>query len=225
MTQSAFDAEFEELEGRSDDLGVLDVPLNEGVFIDKSNMRFGFRFSLSDLDGDFASVVTEVLEACERRGVVMIPYTGIRSPWEQARLWRQSRSTATVQAAITRLRNGGADFIAKVLEDVGPIPTGPRVTNALPGYSWHQWGEAVDCYWQVGGRPEWNDLTGYNVYAEEAVSRGLTSGGYWTSIQDWPHVQKRAPSPSGLYSMMAIDARMVEMFGNNAAISLADRTA
>ena len=39
-----------------------------------------------------------------------------------------------------------ANFLASVLDGVGP-QHGPHVTNALPGLSWHQWGEAVDCFW------------------------------------------------------------------------------
>jgi hypothetical protein len=54
------------------------------------------------------------------------------------------------------------------------------VTGVLPGYSWHQWGESVDSYWQVNGQPEWNDLAGYKVYAEEGEKNDLTAGGYWT---------------------------------------------
>lgn len=214
MSGSDFELEFDAFAGLPDEFGDIDVPLGVEMFTQRSFHRLGLRFSFSDLDPEFGETAAEVIEACEHRGVTLVPYTGVRTPWEQARLWRQSRSTATVNAAINRLIAGGGSFLAQVLQDVGPIPTGPKVTNALPGYSWHQWGEGLDCYWQVGGKPEWNDLRGYKVYAEEATVRGLTAGGYWTSLQDWPHIQKQSRSPAAIHSMNEINGRMIELFGD-----------
>lgn len=149
----------------------------------------------------------------------MVSYTGLRTPWEQAKLWRRSRSTAMVLERIKALRDNGADFLAKVLEDVGPQPSGKKVTNAIPGYSWHQWGEAVDSYWEVNGNANWssteihNGVNGYQVYAEEAEKMGMVAGGYW-SIGDWPHVHYPGEdSPSDKYSLLEINAEMESRFG------------
>jgi len=174
--------------------------------------------SLTDLDDDFAKKVTQLLAATKARGVEMRPYTAVRTPIEQAKLWRQSRSTEEITERIARLKKDGAPFLAKVLEDAGP-QHGGHVTNALPGFSWHQWAEAVDCFWLLDGRAEWSTtktemgLNGYQVYAEEAKKLGLEAGGYWTSLKDWPHVQLRsAPSPAYAYTLPQIDAEMKARF-------------
>lgn len=114
----------------------------------------------------------------------------------------------------------GAPYLATVLEQSSP-GTGPAVTRSLPGLSWHQWGEAVDCVWWVKGRPEWSTsriaggVNGYHAYAEAAQQAGLTAGGLWPHFQDWPHVQQRAhPSPLAAgFSLKSIDDVMKLRFG------------
>ena len=64
---------------------------------------------------------------------------------------------------------------------VGP-QKGDPVTNAIPGLSWHQWGEAVDCFWVVNNKAVWdletvvNGLNRFMVYANEAKKLGLDAG-------------------------------------------------
>lgn len=94
------------------------------------------------------------------------------------------------------------------------------MTNAPPGYSWHQWGEAVDSFWVVGGTAEWSSakkiegVNGYQVYAEEASNLGLDAGGLWKSLKDWPHVQLRpAGSPAKALSLAEINGEMKKRFG------------
>jgi peptidoglycan L-alanyl-D-glutamate endopeptidase CwlK len=169
---------------------------------------------------EFRSKVTALLDQCAARGTPMRPYTTLRSPLEQARLWRQSRSKEEIEAKIAELRSESAPFLADCIERVGS-QLGDPVTNAIPGLSWHQWGEAVDCFWLVDGAAEWsakkkiNGLNGYQVYAEEAQAAGLTAGGLWTSFKDWPHVQLRsAGSPLGAMSLAEIDREMERRFGS-----------
>lgn len=57
----------------------------------------------------------------------------------QAKLWRQSRAIQEITAAIKKLASAKANFLASVLDGVGP-QHGPHVTNALPGPSWLRWG-------------------------------------------------------------------------------------
>jgi peptidoglycan L-alanyl-D-glutamate endopeptidase CwlK len=174
---------------------------------------------LQDLIPEFRQKLEKLLKNCLKRGVEMRPYQTLRDPFEQAKYWRQSRSRERITAKIQELKNSGAEFLAYCLESVGP-QSGDPVTNALPGLSWHQWGEAVDCFWLVDGNDEWspnkkvNGVNGYRVYAEEAQKLGLTAGGLWTSIKDWPHVQLQSFSnPLGLYSLPEIDQIMKERFG------------
>lgn len=161
---------------------------------------------LTGLQPEFRQRFEKLLTACSDRGVTMRPTEAVRDPWTQAKYWRQSRSSEQIAAKIAQLRNAGANFLATVIDSVGP-QSGDPVTNSIPGMSWHQWGEAVDCVWIVGGHAVWDENVvidgenGFRVYAEEATKLMLTPGGLWPHFKDWPHVQARvAPSPvsSGL---------------------------
>ena len=123
--------------------------------------------------------------------------------------WIRDRS-ATVLAT---------DIDTDCLQSVGP-QHGAHVTDALPGFSWHQWGEAVDCFWLLDGKAEWstskkvNGVNGYAVYANEAEAVGLVAGGHWTRFKDWPHVQLRAASsPARALTLLQIDTAMKVRFG------------
>lgn len=168
---------------------------------------------------NFRKAVLDLLKDLKTDGVVMKVTTGLRSPQEQARLWRQSRSAAEIEAGIAHLKSGGAYFLAEVLDGVGPCQ-GPPVTRSLPGLSWHQWGEAADCVWLIDGVPEWSITrmshagNGYRVYADRAAHFGLTAGGTWPRFRDYPHVQRRqasSPLAAGL-SLKEIDDTMRERF-------------
>jgi peptidoglycan LD-endopeptidase CwlK len=168
---------------------------------------------------EFHEKVTDLLKACNNRGIIMRPYMSRRAPLEQARLWRQSRSSEEIKLKIAKLRASGAEFLADCIDQVGP-QNGSPVTNAIPGLSWHQWDEAVDCFWVVNNDAEWspskliNGLNGYHVYAEEAHRLNLNAGGTWHSLQDWPHVQYRsASSPADVMNLKQVNAEMKHRFG------------
>lgn len=173
---------------------------------------------LSKIAPELKAKVEQLLENCRRRGIDMRPSTGLRTPREQAVLWRQSRSIEEITRKIAELHAAGANHLAKVLKDAG-AQSGRDVTGAIPGLSWHQWGEAVDCFWLVDGKAEWsttrkiNGLNGYHLYADEAEKLGLTAGGHWPRRKDWPHVQLRAEdNPGKLFSLTEIDATMRQRF-------------
>ncbi len=175
--------------------------------------------NIEDLVPEFRQRAQQLLQNCTERGVAMRAYFTLRSPFDQAKLWRQSRSREEIDRQIAEFRANGADFLAHCLESVGP-QFGDPVTNAPPGYSWHQWGEAVDCFWLVDGHAEWSTLkkidgiNGYRIYAEEAQSLGLEAGGFWRSIKDWPHVQLRALShPAKVFTLQQINDEMLARFG------------
>lgn len=175
--------------------------------------------SIDDLVPQLRARVIALLQNCRLRGIEMRPYETVRTPQEQGKIWRQSRTREQVQRKIHELRNAGAPFLAFCIESVGP-QSGRHVTNAVPGLSWHQWGEALDCFWVVDGEAEWsttvtiNGLNGYKVYAEEADRLDLTAGGLWPNFKDWPHVQLRVEgSPARLFNLEQIDRIMEERFG------------
>lgn len=201
----------------------FDVVLNAGSFAPSDGIAAEnvAPFNPANLDAGFWTKVQAVIAACAARGVKMQPYFGVRDPWVQARFWRQSRSRAECDAAIADLEAKGAPYLAKVMRDVGPQPDGPKITGALPGFSWHQWGEAVDAFWNVGGAAEWsttklvNGVNGYHVWAAQARDAGLNAGGFWNSLKDWPHLQLRgAASPKSQFTVPQIDAAMKAKFGD-----------
>lgn len=111
--------------------------------------------NLNDLVPELRPLVTQLLDKCAARNVRMVPNQTLRSPAQQAKYWRQSRSLVEINQAIAMLRAAGASYLADVLESVGP-QSGDEVTKVLPGNSWHQWGEAIDCFWEVDGKAEWS---------------------------------------------------------------------
>ena len=172
------------------------------------------------LNPQFKAAVVMLVSRCGLRGFEMRPNNGLRDPFEQARLWRQSRSIEEITAKIAEFEAEEAGFLAHCLRSVGP-QHGEHVTDAPPGFSWHQWGEALDCFWLLNGRAEWSTkklvggLNAYHVYAAEAVSLGLTAGGHWKKLKDWPHVQLRPDrNPTTTLSIREINAAMATRFGN-----------
>jgi hypothetical protein len=175
--------------------------------------------SIEDLDPAFNAKLQALLARLEADNIHMRISTAIRTPEEQARLWRQSRARDEVASAVAHLKSGGAHWLAEVLEGVGP-QYGPPVTRALPGLSWHQWGEAADLFWVVNGAAEWSVTrvidgdNGYHALARAATEAGLTAGGNWPTLKDWPHVQLRphsSPLEAGM-TLQAIDAEMERRF-------------
>jgi peptidoglycan L-alanyl-D-glutamate endopeptidase CwlK len=170
------------------------------------------------LTTEFNAVAMKLVDNCLKKGINMIPYETLRSPFVQAKYWRQSRNITEIDSAISTFKKEGASFLAYCLEYVGP-QRGPKVTNALPGFSWHQWGEALDCYWELNGKTIWDPVTtfngvnGYEVYATEAKKLHLDAGLFWKTLKDPPHVQyQKYGSPSEIYSLQEINDTMHETY-------------
>lgn len=71
----------------------------------------------------------------------------------------------------------------------GRTAPGPEVTNARPGYSWHNFGTAFD----VGlfeGSAYVGDSPKYREVGKIGKSLGLEWGGDWTGFKDFPHLQE-----------------------------------
>lgn len=174
--------------------------------------------SFETLECNFRPKAEQLVADCEANGTPVSPFFTVRSPWKQARLWRQSRSSREIAAGVEQLKAAGAPWLAAVIGEVGP-QWGAWATNAAPGNSWHQWGEAVDCVAMVDGSMSWDTIRGerggpgdayYRFYAERAVELGLTS---LSRIGDWVHVQLRAESaPARVVSWPEIEAEMQRRF-------------
>lgn len=162
---------------------------------------------LSLLDPGFRRILDAVVGELAEEGISMLVYCTARDPWEQARLWRRSRTTARVRQEVARLQDGGAPWLAQVIEGVGPQTAGPWATNAGPGLSWHQWGLAVDAVPMVAGSPKWDARHPHWArWASACTAHGLTSG---STFGDWPHVQlPPESSPRKRYQLPYINDAM-----------------
>lgn len=71
----------------------------------------------------------------------------------------------------------------------GRTAPGPKVTNARPGYSWHNFGVAWDfVVFDAKGEPMWESPL-MERCGQIAETLGLEWGGGWRSFRDIPHVQ------------------------------------
>ncbi len=176
---------------------------------------------IKDLDLVFGAKVAELLEECTRYGVTMVPFCTLRTVEEQAKLWRQSRSYNEIHRAINMLLERKADYLAKVLHDVGP-QYGRHVTNALPGCSWHQWGIATDAFALhiVGSESTaiWDGAAyQYKIYANVATKLGLTAGYNW-HMRDSCHIQAYSSEVIQTYDYEQINEVMFSRYGQKGEV-------
>ena len=151
--------------------------------------------NIDDLQPAFAEKVRALVNQAGNAGLDLLVYCTYRSPEEQARLYRQSRSTDEILKMIKRLREEfGRPDLAEILKGVGP-QHGAHVTNAAPGQSIHQYRCAIDAVPLRGGKPVWSaeeeaDLRLWKLYG--AIARdhlGLEWAGDWENFPEFPHVQ------------------------------------
>lgn len=159
---------------------------------------------------------------CAAKGVRIQAYFTLRTPQQQAALWRQSRTASQVAAGIAKLRAQGCGFLADCIDKAGPS-SGAWATNALPGYSWHNWGMAVDSMiLNPQGHAVWGSNSenaadralaqnGLKVLAAEAVALGLTAG-YNFSTPDMDHVQLPAKEVPDTYLPSDVNEQMAARF-------------
>ena len=173
---------------------------------------------ISLLIPEFRTKLLDLVSACKAKGVIMTPYFTQRTPQEQGSLWRQGRTIPDAEARAVALEKAGAPFLAGCIRDNLPKETN-RVTDAMPGMSWHQWGEACDCCWvDYNNKVNWSaqqiirGVNGYQIYAEEAVKAGLTAGANFQNLKDFPHVQLRSIEPPSL-GILVVEAEMKKRFG------------
>ena len=175
--------------------------------------------NIDDLRRSFRTPTRELIRGTSARGFAMVPYFTLRTPPTQAKLWRMTRGKTEIGNKVQHLLDRGALYIANVIESVGPqFPTDGvtgHVTNAVPGQSWHNWGEGLDCYLKIDGGIEWGEHEGYNVYGEVAEELGLMWGGNW-SLKDFGHVQVRSMSPlSHFTSWIELSSALERKYGEN----------
>jgi peptidoglycan L-alanyl-D-glutamate endopeptidase CwlK len=95
-----------------------------------------------------------------------------------------------------KLQSRGFGFLSEILAHVGPC-YGKHVTNAGPGESWHNYGQAWDAVPLIGGKPVWNYLEGkdyWDAYGEAVRQSGMHWAGDWTTFREYPHAQLKPGS-------------------------------
>jgi hypothetical protein len=168
--------------------------------------------SFGELEPTFADLCVRLITECANHGILLMPYSANRSPTEQAKLWRQGRSLAEIESAARRLKDAGAPYLASCLLTVGP-QRGAKVTNALPGESWHNWGEGLDFFVldendqpiHDGSHPKYIEM---GAHAEEV---GLHAGVFWPK-PDAGHVQLRSQPVKSFYEWPDINRLMREKY-------------
>lgn len=159
----------------------------------------------------FRAQVADLLERLALEGYALAPHSTVRSPWDQARLYRKGRATEDIMRRAGRLAKAGAPWLGEVLVGVGP-QYGDRVTNAPPGYSWHNLGEAVDCHVEEQGRAVWDaQHPGYRRYRELGVEMGAHLATQW----DWPHLQRRPGIPTDYYEIAELERVLLKRWGES----------
>lgn len=148
---------------------------------------------LEDLIPEVQEMARDHMLRCADAGVELLIYCTLRDAHEQARLYRQSRTKEQVQAKIDQYKAKGFPALAQILKDVGPQKSGPKVTGAGPGESFHQYSRAYDCVPVLNGKPVWSSSgEGGKLWAKVGQlgkKIGLEWAGDWTSFREFPHFQ------------------------------------
>lgn len=139
-----------------------------------------------------AQKATQVINMCKAKGVDILIYCTLRTLEEQAKLYRQGRQWSAIQLKMQNLRNAGFDYLAAIIDAVGPQNGKRKLTGAAPGESWHNLAYAFDAVPLIGKEPAWsyegNELL-WDVYGSVCKYNGLTWGGDW-NFKDYPHAQE-----------------------------------
>jgi len=103
--------------------------------------------------------VREFIYKAEKEGMALRITSGFRTFQQQQAIYNQGRTTP-----------------------------GKVITNARPGYSYHNYGLAIDVVPMENGQPVWNS-THWNRIGRLGKSLGFEWGGDFTSLVDKPHFQ------------------------------------
>lgn len=112
------------------------------------------RQRLATLEPETRAVAERHIAVCGDAGIKLLVTHAFRSMEEQAELYAKGRSQP-----------------------------GPVVTNARPGYSWHNHRRAYDVVLIEDGRPVWDNPAMYKTAGEAGRALGLAWGGDFGSLK------------------------------------------
>ena len=154
--------------------------------------------NMDDLKPEFRAKVELALAELAGEGLIFKPYFTLRDPVVQAGLWRQSRSQDVVNSQLQTLTDLHCDFMVACFRKAGP-QSGAWATNALPGLSWHQYGEAVDCFLEdASGNPIWESKN-YGRYGQVGDANEMWWGGHFGDNDHW---QNRRIEPGAAFGTL-----------------------
>lgn len=159
---------------------------------------------MSRLISEMQAPANRVITHCRLQGVDPLIYCTYRSLPDQARLYRQGRTYPQILTKIDELKSLGFAWLASIIKEVGP-QSGPVVTNAAPGESAHNYGEAFDATPLVHGKPVWiyegNERL-FEIFGNALESEGLFWSGRWPNFREYFHGQFQ-PDPNPLITLSA----------------------
>ena len=132
-----------------------------------------------------------------------------------AGLVRQMSDLLIAQGVNVRVTQGLRTWDQQqALYDQGRTVPGKIVTNAKPGYSWHNFGLAVDLVPMLDTGPDWNDQhPTWKQMLAAGQQVGLAEGALWHTFRDEPHFQWTGVLPvspdnetRALYQASGLDA-------------------
>lgn len=167
------------------------------------------------LDKKFHTKLYALIDKCMTQGIILDFETGFISLEEQASQWKQSRSDSEIDAQIAKFHEEGLPFLMKVfMEAKGQL--GPWVTDDLPGFTWHNWGQAYT-FWITGedGKPVPENSKLYTKVAELAKDTGLAPG--YNFKPKMPRLVQLSlhKSPANTFSPREINDEMERLYGKH----------
>jgi peptidoglycan LD-endopeptidase CwlK len=116
--------------------------------------------NINDLNPKVAAMCREFVAKCKAQGITILITSTYRDYASQAALYAQGRTAP-----------------------------GSKVTNARPGYSWHNFRCAFDFVPIKGGKAQWNDAATFAECGKIAESCGLEWAGRWKTFKELAHCQ------------------------------------
>lgn len=98
---------------------------------------------LDDLEPEFREKLVCIIRECIAADFTLDIKVGTLSVEQQAKLWRRSRTDSEIDHAIFELEQEKCPFLAEILRRANS-PVGTAVTDKMPGFSWHNFGEEVE---------------------------------------------------------------------------------
>ncbi|CAB4143050.1 hypothetical protein UFOVP434_68 [uncultured Caudovirales phage] len=163
----------------------------------------------NDLIYPFRIQIEKVIKNLVKKKINAFPVVTLEGPLVQARKFCAGRTNLQISTAIEGFSLMGCPNLQKIMEIAFSElrknrKIGQKLTNNLPGQSWHQWGEAVDFELKTATKKssENTDILYKNLQIE-AEALNLTCGNSSKKLSRLNHLQlSTLPSPNHSYHFL-----------------------